>query len=258
MPKYSVNALFEILITACATQFGFNPKQVSAGMRYLGAAPGGKHLFRDSSTHSQILLKPSTGEAKLVKRSCGESYWDDAELALYQKTDTELATDEQNEATRLKTLRESAFFLRHAEYLRSLFQGHPAYSATNPTPFDGAVALTKAALAAGDPDAATLATALAVSSHEAEKLGSWLLDPIAEEREQAQMQRIRTNPQYPEALEALAEFYALPKDAPVPATKAAEAKLRKLVSDIQLTTKGTVFASMVNYALARDLTPAAA
>ncbi len=55
-----MNQLFDTLRAACNRQFGFNPRRITAEMRYIGTEGHGKdlmHIFRAAGSHSQIALK---------------------------------------------------------------------------------------------------------------------------------------------------------------------------------------------------------
>ena len=91
MSPAKIEELFVILRAACARQFRFNPRRITAGMRYVGKEGHGKdmvHVFRDASTHSQIELDSTF--ATLREKHGEKPHWTEAEKAHYQNTDAEI------------------------------------------------------------------------------------------------------------------------------------------------------------------------
>jgi len=246
---HTTNELFEMLRTACREQFGFNPSQVSAGMRYMGPHNSKEHRFRDTGTHSQIILQVDTGKARLVKKYEGQVYWDEAELAQYRKSDAQVKAEQDLEDARTKAAAASAFFLKHAPYLRSLYRGHPEYKEENPNPWDGAEVLLQKALRDGDPDA--LAFAEAMGTRKVNELAGRLLDPIGDEHMAEDMQSIRDNAGYEKTLQALVALRAMP-DEPKDAVDAAEEQFHELATEVRRTTSRSIPLSYVYFALSED------
>ena len=246
---HTTNELFEMLRTACQEQFGFNPTQVSAGMRYMGPLSSKEHRFRDTGTHSQIILQVDTGKARLLKKYEGQDYWDEAELAEYRKSDAQVKAERDLEEARTKAAAASAFFLTHAPYLRSLYRDHPEYKEENPSPWDGAELLLQKALRDGDPDAQAFADAM--GTRKVNELAGRLLDPIGDEHQAEEMRRIRENPGYANALQALVALRAMP-DEPKDAVDAAEEQFHELATEIRRSTSRSVPMSYVYFALSED------
>jgi hypothetical protein len=91
MSSIKTDELFDILRAACARQFGFNPRRISAGMRYVGKEGHGKdvvHVFRDAATHSQVALKNTF--ATLREKAGDKPHWTEAEKAHYKSGDAEI------------------------------------------------------------------------------------------------------------------------------------------------------------------------
>jgi hypothetical protein len=248
--KYSTDDLFRMLREACQAQFGFNPTQVSAGMRYMGPHGKSRYRFRDTGTHSEVILDAAKREATLVKENEGRDYWDDAEMAYYRQSDAEIRSARDGEETKALAARTSPLFLKHAAYLRTLFRDHPSYQDGGPTPMEGAKQLIQAALDAGDPDVQSFAGA--IGTRDANSLTHWLLHPVSEELQDMTYERIRANPKYAEALQLLLALRAVPKDVPKSATKADEARFNEMTQEICRTTKGAIFMSFVYGALRDD------
>lgn len=242
--------LFDLLRQACSLQFGFNPKQVSAWMHYMGPQGKDTHQFRDSDTHSQILLNRATGEATLVYRFEGRDYWDTAELVRYRKTDAELLAETHEEERLLNAVKESAFYLAHSAYLRTLYVDHPEYKDENPSPSDGALLLVQNAQAQGDP--ALVALSQVLGTADAEVLSDKLLDAIACAQWEEIYQCVRALPEYVQALAAFRAFRALPEGTPAQQAESAKKELARLTTAVCAGSSRQVFPSMVRYLLMCD------
>jgi hypothetical protein len=86
-----IDDLFDTLRAACARQFGFNPRRVTEGMRYVGKEGHGKdlvHVFKDVRTHSQIALKNTF--VTLREKQGDKPHWTEAEKARYKNTNAEI------------------------------------------------------------------------------------------------------------------------------------------------------------------------
>ena len=157
---------------------------------------------------------------------------------------------EQHAQSLAARVKESPFFARHAQYLRSLYEGSPGHVQRGPSPADGALAIAEQALREADPQALELAREL--GARDAQELGNSLLEPLGEEYLAGLDAQIRANALYPEALQTLQALHALPRTTPARDKRAMQARLREVVRTIQETTHGTVFSSMVAHALMQD------
>lgn len=252
--QYSNNELFEMLMAACQAQFEFNPSQVSAGMRYMGAVGPSKHCFRDTGTHSKIMLDTVTGKAQLVSNYEGRTYWDDAELEYYCQSDADIKAARSRTDLLKQSAKTAPFFLKHAPYLRTLYRGHPAYQEAQPSPRMGAEMLVRDALYEGDPDIQSFAGAM--GSRDVAHLASWLLDPIGDEHEQETFQLIRASAFYGPALEALRMLLALPDDSPSKTTRIADRAYSDRATELWRSVRGPCFISYVHYVLRIDASSA--
>lgn len=162
--------------------------------------------------------------------------------------------DEQPAQSLAARVKESPFFARHAQYLRSLYEENPGHVQGGPSPAEGALAIAEQALREADPQALALAREL--GTRDAQELGDFLLEPLGEEYLAGLDAQIRANALYPEALQTLQALHALPKMAPARDKRAVRARLRELVRTIQESTHGPVFSSMVAHALMQDAKPA--
>jgi hypothetical protein len=125
-----INELFDILRAACARQFGFNPRRVTAGMRYVGTEGHGKdlvHLFRDAGTHSQIALKLTF--ATLREKHGDKPHWIDAEKARYRNTDAEIDAELAAKQAELDFTRNCPLYQDYREQLLSHYKNWPGYQA---------------------------------------------------------------------------------------------------------------------------------
>ena len=134
--------LLDVLSAACARQFNFNPRRVNEDMRYVGKETAGKdivHVFRDVSTHSQIVLR---GTFATLRESQGEKpHWSAAEQAHYKCSDAEMEAEVAAKQAELDYTHSSAFYQAHKEHLLSHYKESPAYKEGMPSMHAAAKAL---------------------------------------------------------------------------------------------------------------------
>lgn len=135
MSPAKIEELFDLLRAACARQFRFNPRRVTAGMRYVGKEGHGKdmvHVFRDASTHSQIALDSTF--ATLREKHGEKPHWTEAEKAHYQNTDAEIDAEIAAKQAELEFVQSSALYQDHKAELLTHYKDWPGYvpSGTNP------------------------------------------------------------------------------------------------------------------------------
>ena len=176
MSPAKINELFDTLRAACARQFGFNPRQITAGMRYVGAEGHGKDLvqvFMDARTHSQIELKNTF--ATLREKHGDKPHWTEAEKAHYQHTDAQI--DAELEAKRIEQefIRNSALYQDHRAALLSHYKDWPDYQPSDSNPREAARALISSLSAAQD--ARLMSFAEHVQTTDPEQLAHLLLSP---------------------------------------------------------------------------------
>lgn len=141
-PAKKTNELLDTLKAACARQFGFNPRRVAAGMRYVGSEGHGKdlvHVFRDAGTHSQIALKLTF--ATLREKQGDRPHWTEAEKAHYRNTDAEIDAELEAKQAELDSIRNSALYRDHRELLLSHYKDWPGYRPGGGNPREAARAL---------------------------------------------------------------------------------------------------------------------
>lgn len=139
MSPAKINELFDTLRAACARQFGFNPRQITTGMRYAGAEGHGKdlvHIFRDAGTHSQVVLKNTF--ATLREKHGDKPHWTDAEKAHYKKTDSEIDAEITTKQAELDFTCTCALYQDHREQLLSHYKQWPGYQAGAANPREAA------------------------------------------------------------------------------------------------------------------------
>lgn len=176
MSPAKINELFDTLRAACARQFGFNPRQVTAGMRYVGTEGHGKdlvHVFRDAGTHSQVALKNTF--AALRETQGDKPHWSEAEKAHYQKSDAQIDAEIEARQAELDFTRNCSLYQDHREQLLSHYKDWPGYQAGGPNPREAARALIGALAVAQDPRLAAFAEHL--RSNDPEHLAHLLLAP---------------------------------------------------------------------------------
>lgn len=152
MSPAKINELFDVLRAACARQFGFNPRQITTSMRYVGPEGHGKDLvqiFRDSHTHSQIALKSTF--ATLREKHGDKPHWTDAEKAHYKMSDAEIDAGIAARQAELDFTCTCPLYLDHRAELLSHYKDWPGYQAGGPNPREAARALIATLTEAKDP-----------------------------------------------------------------------------------------------------------
>jgi hypothetical protein len=168
--------LFDTLRAACARQFGFNPRRVTEGMRYVGKEGHGKdlvHVFKDVRTHSQIALKNTF--VTLREKQGDKPHWTETEKARYKNTDAEIDAEIAEIQARLEYTRNSPLYQDHREQLLSHYKDWPGFQAGGPNPREAAKALIDSLAAANDPRLAAFAERM--QSNDSEHLAHLLLAP---------------------------------------------------------------------------------
>lgn len=176
MKPAKINELFDMLRAACARQFGFNPRRITAGMRYAGIEGHGKdivHLFRDAGTHSQIALKLTF--ASLREKHGDKPHWTETEKAHYRSTDAEIDTEIAAKQAELDFTRNCSLYQDHREQLLSHYKSWPGYQAGATNPREAARALLDALTIANDARLAAFAEHM--HSNDLEYLAHLLLAP---------------------------------------------------------------------------------
>lgn len=176
MNPAKINELFDLLRAACARQFAFNPKRVTAGMRYVGKEGHGKdmvHVFRDAGTHSQIVLQSTS--AILREKHGDKPHWTEAEKAHYRSSDAEIEAEIRAKEAELEFIRHSPLYLDHRTQLLAHYKDWPGYQAGGPNPREAARALIVALGEAQDGRLAAFAEHL--GSSDPEHLAHLLLAP---------------------------------------------------------------------------------
>ncbi len=158
-PK-KIAALMETLILTCSRQFRFNPRRVSADMRYKGTQGEGKnlvHVFKDIHTHSQIDL--DSRSMAILREQHGETpHWDDAEKKRYCQTDAEIDAELAAKQAQLALAKTSSLYQDHREHWLSLFKGSPHYQEGRPTAREAVSAQVEQLSEAKDPRLVEFAT----------------------------------------------------------------------------------------------------
>jgi len=178
-----LNELFDVLRAACARQFGFNPRRVTSGMRYVGTEGHGKdmvHVFRDTGTHSQIVLASTF--ATLREKHGEKPHWTDAEKARYKHTDAEIEAEIKAKQDELDYISNSQLYRDHRAELLSHYKDWPDYQ-PGPNPREAARALIAALSEAKD--ARLVAFAEHLGSQDPEHLAHLILAPCHLELEAA-------------------------------------------------------------------------
>ncbi|HXE40534.1 MAG TPA: hypothetical protein VN639_18880 [Azonexus sp.] len=176
MNPAKVNELFDLLRAGCARQFAFNPRRVTAGMRYVGKEGHGNdvvHVFRDVATHSQMELK---GTIVTLREKHGEkAHWTEAEKAHYKSSDAEIDAEIAAKRAELELVSHSPLYLDHRLELLSHYTEWPGFKAGGATPREAARGLLAALAEADDPRLAAFAEQM--GSHDPEHLAHLLLAP---------------------------------------------------------------------------------
>ena len=176
MNPAKINQLFDTLRAACARQFAFNPRRITAGMRYIGTEGHGKditHIFRAAGTHSLMVLK---GNYVTLREHQGDKpHWTEAEKAHYKSTDAEIDAEIEAKQAELEYTRHSRLYQDHREQLLSHYHDWPGHQAGGPNPREAAHALIDALAAAHDERLAEFAEHM--HSTDPEHLAHLLLAP---------------------------------------------------------------------------------
>ena len=176
MSPAKVKELFDTLCAACSRQFGFNPRQIMAGMRYVGTEGHAKdivHVFRAGRTHSQIVLKGTF--ATLREKHGDKPQWTEEEKAHYRKTDAEIDAEAAARQAELDFTRNCPLYQEHRLHLLSHYKAWPSYQAGRGNPHEAAIALINALAEVHDPRLAAYAEHM--GSNEPEHLAHLLLAP---------------------------------------------------------------------------------
>lgn len=142
MGTSKTNELFDTLRAACARQFGFNPRRITAGMRYVGKEGHGKdlvHIFRDAGTHSQLELKNTF--VTLREKQGDKPHWTVSEKARYKNTDAEIDAELDAKHVELDFTRNCPLYMDHREQLLSHYKDSPNYRPGSPNPHAAAITL---------------------------------------------------------------------------------------------------------------------
>lgn len=176
------NELFDLLRAACARQFAFNPRRITASMRYVGKEGHGKeqvHVFRDAATHSQITL--SSTFATLRQTHDEKAHWNDREKAHYKSSDAEIDAELAARQVRIDFTAQCRLYRDHREQLLSHFREWPGYLAGGSNPREASRLLVSTLSAANDERLAEFAAF--IGSHDPEHLAHLLLAPCHQEIE---------------------------------------------------------------------------
>ena len=176
MNPAKINSLFDILRAACSRQFGFNPRQITTGMRYVGTEGHAKdlvHVFRDAGTHSQIVLKGTY--ASLREKQGDKPHWTEAEKTHYKQSNAEIDADIAARQARLDYTRNCPLYQDHRQQLLSHYKAWPGYQAEGGNPREAAKALINALTSAQDARLAEFAEHM--GSNDPEQLAHLLLAP---------------------------------------------------------------------------------
>lgn len=141
MNQAKISQHFDAMFAACVRQFAFNPRRITAGIRYVGTEGHGKdmvYIFR-TGRHSQIALK---GTYVTLREQHGEKpHWTDVERAWYKSTDAEIDAEIAAKQAELEYTRNSRLYQEHRELLLSYHSDWPGYQAGRPNPRAAAKAL---------------------------------------------------------------------------------------------------------------------
>jgi hypothetical protein len=171
-----INELFDTLRAACARQFGFNPRRITAGMRYVGKEGHGNdlvHIFRDAGTHSQMALKSTF--VTLREKHGDKPHWTESEKAHYKNTDAEIDAEIEAMQVELDFTRNCPLYQDHREQLLSHYKDWPGYQAGGPNPREAARTLVGTLADAHDSRLAAFAEHM--RSNDPEHLAHLLLAP---------------------------------------------------------------------------------
>lgn len=176
MNPAKTNQLFDLLRAGCARQFGFNPRRVTAEMRYKGTEGHGKdivHVFQAAGSHSKLALK---GTYVTLRDQHGDApHWTEAELAHFKSSDAEIDAEIAAKQAELDYTRDCALYRDHREQLLSHYSDWPGFQADGPHPRVAARALVDALALAGDARLAEFARHM--GTDDPERLAHLLLVP---------------------------------------------------------------------------------
>lgn len=136
---------------ACVRQFGFNPRRITAGIRYVGTEGHGKeivHIFQAVGSHSKIALHGV--RVTLIEHQGDKPHWTEAEKAHYKSTDAEIDAEIEAKQAELDYTRDCKLYQDHREQLLSHYKGWPGYQADGPHPREAARTLIDALANAHD------------------------------------------------------------------------------------------------------------
>jgi len=179
-----MNQLFDTLRAACVRQFGFNPRRITAEIRYVGSEGHGKdllHIFRSAGSHSQIALKNTY--ATLREQHGEKPHWTDAEKAHFKNTDAEIDAEIEAKQAELEYIRHCPLYQDHRAQLLSHYKDWPGYQANGPHPREAARTLIQTLTDAHDARLADFAEHL--HTEDPEQLVHLLLSPCHLEIEAA-------------------------------------------------------------------------
>lgn len=170
------NELFDLLRAACARQFRFNPRRVTASIRYVGKEGRGKdlvHVFRDAGTHSQIVLQGTFATLRITHGD--KPHWSEAEQAHYRESDAEMDARVAAKQAEVEFTRNSPLYLAHRAELLSHYKNSPTYVVGGSNPREAAKTLIEALAVAKDPHLAAFAEHM--KSNDPEYLAQLLVAP---------------------------------------------------------------------------------
>jgi hypothetical protein len=179
-----MNQLFDTLRAACTRQFGFNPRRITADMRYVGTEGHGKdltHIFRAAGSHSQMALKATY--VSLREQHGDKPHWTEAEKAHFKNTDAEIDAEIEAKHAELEYIRHCPLYRDHREQLLSHYKDWPGYQADGPHPREAARTLIQALVEAHDVRLADFAEHM--RTHDPEQLAHLLISPCHLEIEAA-------------------------------------------------------------------------
>lgn len=152
MSTAKTHEFFDTLRAACARQFRFNPRRITAEMRYVGKEGHGKdivHIFRDANTHSQIVLKNTF--ATLRETHDEHPHWSETEKAHYQCSDADIDAEMAAKQATLDYTHHCALYLDHRAQLLTHYKDSPSYQQGSSNPREAAQVLIVALMASQDP-----------------------------------------------------------------------------------------------------------
>jgi hypothetical protein len=171
-----MNQLYDTLRAACLRQFGFNPRRITAEMRYVGTEGHGKDLlqiFRAAGSHSQMALKNTY--VTLREQQGEKPHWTEAEKAHFKNSDAEIDAEIEAKHAELEYIRHCPLYQDHREQLLSHYKDWPGYQADGPHPREAAKILIQAMTDGHDARLADFAEHL--HTQDPEQLAQLLLSP---------------------------------------------------------------------------------